>query len=353
MVWEFTLPRNVFTSAILSSDECVPYPPIAGACREALLVVKELGSMVTAWDATKERRCWEIWARSETEDIAWPEDVPDETDMCIRTWFSSTLDTLVFDPTDSTIPYWGDGYLRHDFIDFVRMGMSPATCLVVHNDLSFCTSGYLEDLYHKYLKHRQEILVAIAEFELVFKEKAWDIATGLNMSSLAGNRTQVIRLDDTAALAKCLKLWEHCCHDETRHSYSNRHHDFGEWLEMALDEDKRAGGGMWRRAYTAWVVENRACEGRLVSPEAYFLLRVADKIISGHDSIRKSGRGCWRRGHEVMDDTGRLKKDHPLVRELDIKLPRVIPVCIVSFERQCRCKADTTRSGTVPEPAFG
>lgn len=352
MIWEFALPRSVFTSAILGNKECVPYPPMSRACREALLVVKEFGSMVTAWNWIKDRRCWEILMRSETEEIPWPEDVPNETEMCIRTWFSSKLDTLVLNPKDCMIPYWGDDYYQHDFIDFIGIGLSPTTCLVVHNDLSSCGSEYLENLYDNYLKHRQEILLGIGDFKLVFKDKAWDIAARLNMSYSAGNQTQVIRLDDTAALAKCLKLWEHCCHFETPRSYLNRHHDFGEWLDMAIDKDKRGGGGRWQRTYMAWVVENRAYEERLVSPEAYFLLRVVDIVISRHESIWKTGRGREHRGHEVMDDTGRLKNDHPLVRELDIKLPRVIPVCTVSFHRQCRCEAGTARRGRVLRSAF-
>lgn len=353
LIWEFALPRSVFTSMQLRSDECVPYPHMSRACREALIIVKEFGTMVTAWNIINVRRYEDILIHWETEDIPWPEDAPNETDMRIRTWFSSKLDTIIHNPFDNMVSNWSKENDQRKFIDIVSIGMSPTTRLVVHSDFRFHPPGYFKKLYQDYLKNRQEILLCIARSRLVFKDSAWGIAAGLNISCLAGNGTQVIHLDDTVTLAKCIKLWEQCCRFEQPFSFTKQYHNFGELLNAAIDENKKAEANRWMRPYKAWVVEAQAFEERLVSSEAYFLLRIVDGIISDHESIRNTGRGYRRRGHEVMDATGRLKEDHPLVRELNIKLPRVIPVCTVSFERQCRCEVGTARSGTVPEPAFG
>lgn len=83
------------------------------------------------------------------------------------------------------------------------------------------------------------------------------------------------------------------------------------------------------KTYTAWGVEDEAYEERLVSPEVYYLLQLADDIISVHGSRSYPGHG-----HEIVDYTGNLKKDHPLVQELDIKLPKVIPVCTIRILRE-------------------
>lgn len=353
LVWEFALPRSVFTSIQLVPDECVPYPPMSRACREALTIVKEFGSMVTAWDKINVRRYVDILIHWETEDIPWPEDTPNETDMCIRTWFSSRLDTIILNPYDNMISHWSKENDQRKFIDIVGISMSPTTRLVVQNDFGFHPPGYFKKLYQDYLKNRQEIFLCIARCRLIFKDNAWDIAAGLNISCSAGNGTQVIRLDDNVTLAKCIKLWEQCCHFEHPFDFTKKNPNLGKLMNTAIDENKKAGANRWMRPYKAWVVEAQAFEERLVSSEAHVRLRIADNIISDHESIRNTGRGRGRRGHEVMDATGRLKEDHPLVRELNIKLPRVIPVCTVSFERQCRCEVGTARSGTVPAPAFG
>lgn len=327
MVWEFSLPRTVFTTAMLCSKTYVPYPTISLVCHEAHLVVKELGSMVTAGDRNKVRGAFST-----------ADSITNETDVYIRTWFSPKLDTIMLNPIDITI--FG-GFGKDPRCDLINSLRSRTTCLVVH-DGWFRGGLLLKYIYRQYLKNRDKFLLDIGEIEFVVKDKAWDVGTTPQVLGAVGSDTQVIHLNDTAALGKYLKLWEHCCQVETSSSWKNKHCDVGAWLKMAIDEGKREGSRGWLRTYKAWVVEDQAYEKRLVSPEAYCMLRLADYITSAPGS-----QPDGRRGHEIVDFTGKLKKDHPLVQELNIKLPEVIPVCTIRIIRQCRCEEGRARTGSI------
>lgn len=331
MVWEFALPRSVFTTAILCSKTYVPYPVISLVCREAHLIVKEFGSMVTAGDRYKVIRPY-----------GTAESITNETDVYVRTWFSPKLDMMMLNPIDiDTFGFFGGGP-RCDLINRLR---SPTTCLVVHNDWfrgSLVLNLLLDYVYRHFLKNRDKILLSIRDVDFVLKDKAWEIGTAPQVLGTVGSGTQVIRVNDTAALGKYLELWEHCCQYETSFSRKNKHCDLGAWLKMAIDKGKREGARGWMRTYKAWVVEDQAYEKRRVSPEAYCVLRFADHILYARGS--RPNRHC---GHEVVDYTGNLKKDHPLVRELDIKLPELIPVCTIRIIRRCRCEEGRARAGSI------
>ncbi|POS71358.1 hypothetical protein DHEL01_v210252 [Diaporthe helianthi] len=325
LVWQLALPRTVFMSTILEPANCVPYPSMGLACREAHLVAKEYGSVVTAWNKAQVNRCWEISWRPENRGITWPEEVPSEADMCLRTWVSSKLDTLVLDSDDDMVPYWREEHERCEFVGIIGIGQSPTTRLVVYNRFSSCVAGDLDYLYQTHLRNRREILLCVESFNLRFSGQARDIF-GLDLSWKPGSNTQVVRLDDVVALKTCLR-------------WSSQAARYSKWetekLELcanrALRESQGDGNCTKMEEYKAWMVEDQVYEGRLVSPQVHFLLKFVDNIMSSHPSIRSTGEGSRCRGHEVMDDTGRLKQDHPLVRELDIKLPLVIPAFTVSF----------------------
>lgn len=270
------------------------------ACCEAHIVAKEFGSMVTAWNKSQVNRCWEISLAQENRGIPWPEDVPKKADMCVRTWVSGKLDTLVLDSDDDMVPYWREDHEKCDFVDFIGIAQSPTTRLVVYNQFSSCTSEDLDHLYQTHFRSRREIFLCVKSINLRFGAQDSSLYADLNISRRPGNRAQVVSLDELSVLKKHPKLWFECWTPEMQ-------------------------------PYTAWVVEEQAYEERLVSPQARFLLQIVDNIISSHESIRHTGKGSTCRGHEVMDGTDRLKQDHPLVQELDIKLPQVVPVVIVAL----------------------
>lgn len=330
MVWEFALPRSVFTSARLSSETYVHYPTISLACREAFLVVKEFGSMVTAWDSNKLNR-----ARRAGGSIT------DETDIYIRTWFSPKLDTITLDPFDTRILERVGEAGRCDLINCPR---SPTTKLVVRSNWSRYPIRLVHHAYQQYLENRDKVLLSIGEIEFVLKDKVWDIGTTPQMLGTVGSG-QIIHLNDTATLNKYLELWEHCCPRETSSCMAINHHDIGAWLKMAIDEGKGEGARDWMTTYEAWVGEDQEYEARLVSPQVKYVLRLADHIMSAHGSQPNS-----RRGHEIVDYTGKLKTDHPLVQSLDIKLPEIIPVCTFVLLRGCRCEEHQAQSGFVRSP---
>lgn len=151
MVWEFALPRSVFTSATLCSKTYVPYPTISLVCREALLVVKEFGSMVTAWDKNK------------LDALGRDLSITNETDIYIRTWFSPKLDTIRLNQTElESLLYMGEA-ARCDLLNSLS---SPTTCLLVYDDCF----DYRD--YHEYLQYREKILLSIANVEFVLEDKA-------------------------------------------------------------------------------------------------------------------------------------------------------------------------------------
>lgn len=330
MVWKFALPRSVFTSARLSSETYVPYPTISLACREAFLVVKESGSMVTAWDSNKLKRAW--W-------VAGP--ITDGTDIYIRTWFSPKLDTIMVDTLDARILERFGEAARCDLINCLR---SPTTKLVVRSNWSRYNIRLAHHAYQQYLESRDKVLLSIGEIDFVLKDKVWDIGTTPQMLGTVGSG-QVIHLNDTATLSKYLELWEHCCQRETTSCRLIMTSDIGAWLKMAIDEGKGEGARDWMRTYEAWVGEDQAYEARLVSPEVKYVLRLADHIMSAHGSQPNS-----RGGHEIVDYTGKLKTDHPLVQNLGIKLPEIIPVCTIRILRGCRCEENQAQSGFVMSP---
>lgn len=319
MIWEFALPRSVFTSAILSARSCVPYPIIARVCHEAWVAVKESGSMVTAWNQ-------DVLMRT----IRLGEPITDGTGVYISTWYSSRLDTIFLNLNAlRTLKNLGEAH-RCDLVDICR---SSTSRLVVPNNPSRWGSRLVNHIYQRYLKGRDKVFLSIRYFNLVLKKKAWDNDFASQLLEAAQDGTQIIHLDDTAALRKYPELWEHCCQAEMRRSWINRDCEFGTWLKMATDEEKRKSTRGWMRKYTAWIVERQAYEKRVVPPEVDFVLRIADHIISGHGQQPNP-----RRGHEIVNSMGNIKKDHPLVRKLDIKLPEVVPVGKVSIPWRCLCK---------------
>ncbi|KAK7716701.1 hypothetical protein SLS63_011013 [Diaporthe eres] len=316
--------------ARLSSETCVPYPTISLACREAFLVVKEFGSMVTAWDSNKLKR-----ARRAAGSIT------DETDIYIRTWFSPKLDTIMIDSLDSRILERFGEAASCDLVNCLR---SSTTKLVVRSNWSHYSMRLAHHAYQQYLESRDKVLLSIGEIEFVLKDKVWDIGTTAQMLGTVGSG-QVIHLNDTATLNKYLELWEHCCQRETTSSWEIMTYDIGAWLKAAICVGKGEGARGFMRRYEAWVGGDKEYEERLVSPGVYYVLRLADHIMSAHWSQPNS-----RRGHEIMDCTGKLKTDHPLVQNLDIKLPEIIPVCTVRVIRRCRCVEHQAHSGFVMGP---
>lgn len=311
MVWEFALPRNVFWSARVDSKTRVPYPTIAFVCHEAFLVMKELGSMVTAWNR-------DLLGFLEFQGLP----VTIDPSIHVRTWFSPKLDVIVLDPKDVIMLDMLGEAARCDLLDICR---SPTTSLIVHSDEFRSGSPSILPIYERYLKTRDTVFLSIADHELIFKSEARDTIMAQRM--LQKTRTMdLIRLDDTAAVVKYLKFWKHCCQINATSLFAAAHCDFGSWMRMALDEGKGAHTQGYMETYRAWIVEDEAYVKHSVTPKVYFLLVFADCIMSNYGPQPNA-----HRGHEIMDYAGKLKERHPLVRELDIKLPDVIPVCTIQI----------------------
>lgn len=311
LVWEFALPRNVYWSARVDSKTRVPYPTIAFVCREALLVMKELGSMVTAWD------------RSFLQFVGLVH-LPATIDPSIfmQTWFSPKLDVIVLDPEDLIMLDVLGEAARCDLLDICR---SPTTPLVVPEEGFRYESQRFHQMYERYLKTRDTVFLNIGEHGLISKYETWNTIMAPRTLGEIGTM-DLIRLDDTAAIVKYLEIWEHYCRVDTMNLVTTDYCNFGTWIEMAMDEEKGADTLGYMKTYKAWMVEDGGYVEHSVTPKARFLLGFADCIMSGHGSRRNR-----HRGHEIMDYTGKLKEGHPLVRELDIKLPDVIPVCTIQL----------------------
>lgn len=318
LVWEFSLPRNFFLSALLDSETCVPYPAISQVCREASLVMKESGSMITAWDGLKVL----------SSKLRYPH-LTDDPNVYRKTWFSPKFDTIMLDGEDLGILKFSREAAQCDLIKICK---SPRTSLVLDIDeFSSSSSPSIQQIYERYLKSRETVLLKIADHKLLLKDRALGMLPAPQTLRVTRDTTDLIRLDDTAAVVKYLKLWAHCCQDRTASLFATTNCDFGSWMEMATDEGKRTDGYM--RIYNAWMVEDEAYVRHRVTPEAWFLLRLAGDIMFKHGMLQGAARG-----HEIMDFHGKLKEGHPLIRELDIKLPEVIPVCTIRMLGPCICK---------------
>lgn len=309
LVWEFALPRNAYWSARVDSKTRVPYPTIAFVCHEACLVMKELGSMVTAWN----RSFLHLSGFGHSPATIDPS-------IYMRTWFSPKLDVIMLDPEDLIVLDTLEEAARCDLLDICR---SRSTSLIVPEDRFTYESQHFHQMYERYLKTRDTVFLNIAELGLISKYEAWNTIMALRTLGETGTM-DLIRLDDTAAVAKYLELWEHYCRVDTINSLTIEYSNFGTWIRMAADVEKGAHTWGYMRTYKAWMVEDGAYVEHIVTPKARFLLELADRIMSSDGSQPNA-----RRGHEIVDYTGKLKEGHPLVRELDIKLPDVIPVCTI------------------------
>lgn len=319
LIWEFSLPRNFFLSAVLDSETCVRYPAISQVCREASLVMKESGSMITAWDGLKVL----------SSKLRYPH-VSDDPNFYRKTWFSPKFDTIMLDGEDLRILKFSREAAQCDLIKICK---SPRTSLVLDIDeFSSSSSPSIQPIYEQYLKSRETVLLKIADHKLLLKDRALGMLPAPQTLRVTRDTTDLIRLDDTAAVVKYLKLWAHCCQDRTTSLFATTNCDFGSWMEMAIDEGKRRQTDEYMRTYDAWMVEDEAYVRHRVTPEAWFLLRLAGDIMFKHGMLRGAARG-----HEIMDFHGKLKEGHPLIRELDIKLPEVIPVCTIRMLGPCIC----------------
>lgn len=97
----------------------------------------------------------------------------------------------------------------------------------------------IEQIYERYLKSRDTILLRIAHLRLVLQNKVWGKLAPPQMLGATRNATDLIRLEDTAAVVRYLKLWALCCQVETMSSFNTIDCDVGSWIEMAIYEEKR------------------------------------------------------------------------------------------------------------------
>ncbi|KKY32492.1 hypothetical protein UCDDA912_g07564 [Diaporthe ampelina] len=219
--------------------------------------------------------------------------------------------------------------------DLFRLCRSPATPLIVLENPSnqISRKQIVHRIYPEYLKSRETVFLNIGDFQLVPKAEAWDTIMAEQLFGTTGKATKLIHLNDAAATAKYSKLWEHCCQDEKPPLAGHERLDFGAWLEMCTEERNQNDAHGWMKRYTAWKVADHAFEEHLVTPQAFYLLQLADYIMDDPEAPQPGPA----RGHEIMDYTGKLKEGHPKIQQLDFKLPEVIPVCTVRVLRRCRC----------------
>lgn len=156
----------------------------------------------------------------------------------------------------------------------------------------------------------------------VLTDEGWQKAIHEGLFSGHYEETRLVPLNDEVLIRKYEALRHHC-HQHIKPSRRPNMDYFlwcgktHAWQDTRLSKFKHLDDAKYSR-----FISNRLVASRANLPDAQvFMLQIADFLMCD------IGLG-YGRGEEIMELDGHLKQDHPLVEQLDLRLPDFTPVLL-------------------------
>lgn len=303
-------------------------PAMMYACREARREALQIAKPLSTW-------CWELllpvylsraWSKAQLQkyfDEVWYRDEM----FRLTTWFNSTVDYVVLGSESVLRMSQQLGPPNHD--DALQAALDPAVALMLpayllhqHETLETefeCLRFGLRTLYHRYLKTRDHIYICEDVTAFLFTEEGLQKAVQEGLFSGEDEDSRLVAASDIGLIKK---------YDALRH-YNHQHTDINviETLRIWWDTLNK-----WRTKRSQARNVRREGEDRVKStstgvPSVCFPVSGSQMLMIKMADFLMWDQGLgFGRGPEIMDLTGHLRKDHPLVQQYGFKLPDFTPV---------------------------
>lgn len=299
-------------------------PAIMYACREARREALQISKPLTTW-------CWELWlpkSLSRSWSQAQLQHFLDEVlyrDEMLRmtTWFNPASD-FVYLGSESILRMSDQvGPPNHD--DVLQAALDPAIVLMLPAGL-FQQDRMLEaefemmrfglrSLYHRYLKPRDHVYICEGAMQFLLTDEGLQRAAQEGLFSGEDEDSRLVSASDNFLIKKY----------EALRVYNRQHTNINAIQTLRT----------WRDTLNRWHIRRSQAQNfrqsKLretlptlhlpVSGSQMLMIKLADFLMWDQ------GLGIGR-GTEIMDLTGHLKKDHPLVQKYGFKLPNFTPVIV-------------------------
>ncbi|KAG6356114.1 hypothetical protein INS49_015499 [Diaporthe citri] len=299
-------------------------PAIMYACREARSETQKISRPLSTWfwELWLPRNLSRAWSKAQYQEF-WEEVCYRDEMLRMITWFNPTTDQVFIGPESVLRMSEQVGPPNHD--DVLQAALDPALVLMLsaglfeeHEKLEaefeVLRSG-LRALYDRYLKPRDHIYICEAGLNFLLTDEGLQKAIQEGLFSGEDEEQRLVSASDEVLIKKyeALKLFNH------KHTNINASQTLRTWRDtlntwhtrrsqarhVRLRAEGRAGSTSSRKSASIRVP---------ISDSQMLMIKIADFLMWDQ------GLGFFR-GLEIMDLTGHLKKDHPLVREHGFKLP--------------------------------
>lgn len=305
-------------------------PAMMYACREARREALQIAKPLSTW-------CWELrlptclsraWSKAQLQ--KYFEEVWYRDEMLRLTmWFNSTVDFVSLGSESVLRMSQQSGPPNHD--DALQAALDPAVALmlpaclfqqyeILETDFEFLRFG-LRTLYHRYLKNRDHIYISEAVTQFLFTEEGLQKAVQEGLFSGVDEDSRLVAANDNVLIKKYDALG----------LYNHQHTDINAIQTLRIWRDTL---NRWRTRRSQARDIRREGEGRVGStstgvPSVRFPVSASQMLMINMADFLMWDQGLgFGRGSEIMDSTGHLRKDHPLVQEYGFKLPDFTPVIV-------------------------
>ncbi|KUI71117.1 hypothetical protein VM1G_07287 [Cytospora mali] len=221
------------------------------------------------------------------------------------------------------------GPVNHD--DVLNEALDPEAAIMVDMFIFYgCTTREEENrilnlLYHRYLKTRDHVYLEFDTYPLELSEEAWRQALEWDLFRKYEGQSHLVSLDDRDTLDKYLTLWQ----------LSRPDHRDVAMIRLSLLQKytlMRLSRVYLSEAVPRWPPAWHRVEREGLTDLQVFMLRLVDFLMESH-GIADVDSG---RGEEIIGPDGRLDKDHPLVKQAQLRLPEFHVVVVFEVAARSR-----------------
>ncbi|KUI61074.1 hypothetical protein VP1G_08254 [Cytospora mali] len=200
--------------------------------------------------------------------------------------------------------------------DVLNEALDPEAAIMVDMFIFYgCTTREEENrilnlLYHRYLKTRDHVYLEFDTYPLELSEEAWRQALEWDLLRKYEGQSHLVSLDDRDTLDKYLTLWQ-LARPDHRNIAMIRLSLLQKYTLMRLSRVYLS------EAAPRWPPAWHRVEREGLTDLQIFMLRLVDFLMESH-GIADVDSG---RGEEIIGPDGRIMKDHPLVKQAQLRLP--------------------------------
>lgn len=304
-------------------------PAITYACREARREAQKIAMPLSTWfwELSLPKSLFRAWSKAQLQE--WEYEVCYRDEMLrMITWFNPAADHIYIGSESILRMSEQVGPPNHD--DVLQAALDPALVLMLSADLLEYHQRLedefegrragLRSLYHRYLKARDHIYICEGGIDFLLTDEGLRNAVQEGLFSGEDEEQRLVASNNKVLIEKyeALKLYDH------QHTNANAIQTLRTWGASLRTRHIRKSQSQHIRREAKGHINSTSSRTipsvhTPITGSQMLMLKIADFLMWDQ------GLG-FGRGLEIMDLSGHLKKDHPLVREHGFKLPDFTPV---------------------------